>query len=193
VNRSSRAKPAVTLGELRERGWASLPLPEAPFADGGFATPSGRARVGVPGLGLPDHLPPYESAASAPALAARYPLAMISPPARHFLNSTFVNVTSLRSVEGEPLLEMHPDDAAERGIADGTLVRIYNDRGSYHCVARVGRRARPGVVNGLGIWWRKLGVRGTNVNEVTHQRLTDLGAAPAFYDVLVQVEPAAAA
>ncbi|MEY4748186.1 MAG: hypothetical protein RIQ60_400 [Pseudomonadota bacterium] len=187
-----RPGSGITLAELRATGWASLALPEAPFAEGGFATPSGRARVGVPGLGLPDYLPPYESAASAPALAARYPLAMISPPARNFLNSSFVNVTSLRSIEGEPVLEMHPDDAAARGISDGALVRVFNDRGSYHCSARVGRRARPGVVNGLGIWWRKLGVCGTNVNELTHQQLTDLGAAPAFYDVLVQVEPASA-
>jgi hypothetical protein len=50
--------------------------------------------------------------------------------------------------------------------------------------------ARPGVVNGLGIWWRKLGVDGTNVNEVTHQRLTDIGRAPSFYDCLVEVAPA---
>ena len=48
-------------------------------------------------------------------------------------------------------------------------------------------RARPGVVNGLGIWWRKLGPEGTNVNELTHQQLTDLGRAPAFYDCLVEV------
>jgi hypothetical protein len=54
----------------------------------------------------------------------------------------------------------------------------------------VSKRARPGVVNGLGIWWRKLGAQGTNVNEVTHQRLTDMGNAPAFYDCLVQVEAA---
>ncbi|MFM2119750.1 MAG: hypothetical protein RL722_1218 [Pseudomonadota bacterium] len=182
----------ITLDQLRERGWASLPVPELPFAEGGFPTPSGKARVGVPGLGLPDHVPPYESVASNPALAARYPLAMISPPARHFLNSSFVNVTSLRSIEGQPLLEIHPEDAAPRAIVDGMLVRVYNDRGSYHCAARLSERARPGVVNGLGIWWRKLGPRGSNVNEVTHQQLTDLGAAPAFYDLLVQVEPAAA-
>jgi hypothetical protein len=52
----------------------------------------------------------------------------------------------------------------------------------------VSRRARPGVVNGLGIWWRKLGLNGTNVNEVTSQALTDLGRAPTFYDCLVEVE-----
>jgi len=112
---------------------------------------------------------------------------MISPPARHFLNSTFVNVASLRSIEGEPLLEIHPDDAAARGIADRQMVRVFNDRGSYRCTAHVCERARPGVVNGLGVWWRKLGPDGTNVNEVTSQRLTDIGRAPTFYDCLVEV------
>ncbi len=175
---------------LRRDGWLRLPLAEAPFADGGFPTPSGRCRIGVPGLGLPDHLPNHESAEATPVLAARYPLAMISPPARHFLNSSFVNVRSLRDIEGEPVVELHPDDAAARGIADGAEVRVYNDRGDYWCVARVNGRARPGVVNGLGIWWRKLGRRGRNVNELTHQQLTDLGRAPCFYDCLVEVAPA---
>jgi len=173
---------------LRERGWATLPVPDAPFADGGFATANGRAQADVPGLGVPDHVPNYESAASSPALAARYPLAMISPPARNFLNSSFVNVQSLRSIEGEPLLEIHAADAAARGLASGQAVRVFNDRGDYVCKCEVSPRARPGVVNGLGIWWRKLGVAGTNVNELTHQRLTDIGRAPTFYDCLVQVE-----
>ena len=47
-----------------------------------------------------------------------------------------------------------------------------------------------GVVHGLGIWWRKFGVQGTNVNELTSQRLTDIGRAPTFYDCLVDVRPA---
>jgi anaerobic selenocysteine-containing dehydrogenase len=181
--------PDVPWEQLRERGWVKLPIPDAPFADGGFPTPNGKCRIDAPGLGIPDHVPNYESAQSTPALAQRYPLAMISPPARNFLNSTFVNVTSLRDIEGEPLLEMHADDAAPRGIADGQRVRVVNDRGSYLCTARLSERARPGVVNGLGIWWRKLGLEGTNVNELTHQRLTDLGRAPAFYDCLVDVRP----
>ncbi len=130
--------------------------------------------------------------ASNPTLAARYPLAFVSPPARNFLNSTFVNVQSLRNIEGEPLLELCAADAAARGIAHGELVRVFNDRGSYHCTARISHRARAGVVNGLGVWWRKLGVRGTNVNEVTSQALTDLGGGPTFYDCLVQVERVAA-
>jgi anaerobic selenocysteine-containing dehydrogenase len=185
----------IDLDALRARGWASLPLPDAPFADGGFRTPSGKAVVDAPGLGVPDFVPNHECAEAAPALAARYPLAMISPPARHFLNSTFVNVASLRGIEGEPRLEIHPDDAAPRGIASGAVVRVFNDRGTHRCRAEVTTRARPGVVVGLGIWWRKLGLDGTNVNELTSQRLTDLGRAPTFYDCLVEVAvdtPAAA-
>ncbi len=180
---------AVRFDELLAHGFAPLPVPQAPFAEGGFPTPSGRceffsARLAARGLdGWPDHLPNHEPAGS----SAAYPLAMISPPARNFLNSTFVNVKSLRDIEGTPLLEIHPDDAAARGIASGDLVRVFNARGEYHCQAEVTPRARSGVVNGLGIWWRKFGPRGTNVNELTSQRLTDLGRGPVFYDCLVEV------
>jgi anaerobic selenocysteine-containing dehydrogenase len=175
--------------QLLEHGFASLPVPDAPFAQGGFPSPSGRCeffsqRLADQGLdGLPDHLPNYELAAP----GGRYPLAMISPPARNFLNSTFVNVQSLRDIEAEPVLEMHPQDAAARGVADGMVVKVFNDRGTYHCKAKLNQRAREGVVHGLGIWWRKLGLNGTNVNELTSQLLTDLGRAPVFYDCLVEV------
>ena len=184
--------PALVSAEsLRERGWARLALPDAPFADGNFPTADGRAQADPPGLGVPDHVPNYECALAAPGLAARYPLAMISPPARHFLNSSFVNVPSLRAAEREPRLEIHAHDAAARGIAAGATVRVFNDRGEYICKADVSERARPGVVNGLGVWWRKFGLAGTNVNQLTHQRLTDIGRAPTFYDCLVEVEPCA--
>ncbi len=181
---------AVDYALLESQGFATLALPDAPFAEGNFPSPTGKcefysARLAAQGLdGLPDHLPNYELQGT----DARYPLAMISPPARNFLNSTFVNVQSLRNIEGRPVLEIHPDDAEARGIANDAVVRVFNDRGSYLCHATVSRRARPGVVNGLGIWWRKLGLNGTNVNEVTSQALTDLGRAPTFYDCLVEVE-----
>lgn len=182
----------VDFERLLVEGHVSLAVPEAPFAEGQFPTPSGKceffsARLAAAGHdGLPAVLPNHE----APGSDKRYPLAMISPPPRNFLNSTFVNVDSLRDGEGGPNLEIHPDDAAPRQIADGARVRVFNDRGSYHCIARVGLRARPGVVNGLGVWWRKLSLSGTNANELTSQKLTDLGAAPVFYDCLVEVEPA---
>jgi len=184
---------AVDFDVLRRDGWVKLEIPEAPFAEGRFPTPSGRCLIDSPGHGVPDYLPNYEAAASAPDLAARFPLAMISPPARNFLNSSFVNVRSLRDIEGEPLVEIHADDAGPRGVATGRMVRVFNDRGSYLCKAVVSARARPGVVNGLGVWWRKLGVERTNVNELTHQRLTDIGRAPSFYDCLVEVHAADAA
>ena len=180
---------AVDFDELLHHGFATLKTPEAPFAQGKFPTPSGKceffsARLAAQGLdGLPDHVPNYEAFASSPL----YPLAMISPPARNFLNSSFVNVKSLRDMEGEPLLEIHAADAAARGIRSGDVVRVFNARGEYRCKAEISRRARPGVVNGLGVWWRKLGLSCTNVNQLTSQNLTDLGSGPTFYDCLVQV------
>jgi anaerobic selenocysteine-containing dehydrogenase len=137
-------------------------------------------------------VPPYESAASNPELARRFPLAIISPPARNFLNSTFVNVDSLRDTEGEPTLEVHPQDAAAREISDGARVRVFNERGSFELRARVSDRARPGCVVALSIWWKKLARDHRNANEVTSQALTDIGRGPTFYDCLVEVERAGA-
>ncbi len=180
--------------KLHAAGWAKLKLPDAPFAEGGFRTPSGKCEFAstlLSDLGadpLPDYLPPYESPDGSPELAARYPLAMISPPARHFLNSSFVNVESLRASEQEPHLDIHPYDAAPRGIGEGDFVRIYNDRGSLTARARVTERARKGVVVGLSIWWKKLSPDGRNANQVTSQALTDLGGSATFYDCLVEVE-----
>ncbi|WP_250452320.1 molybdopterin oxidoreductase family protein [Caballeronia sp. ATUFL_M2_KS44] len=179
---------------LKASGWIKLDLPDAPFANGGFRTPSGKCEFFSQRLKdeghdpLPDYLPPYESSENAPALAARYPLAMISPPARNFLNSSFVNVESLRAAEREPHLDIHPHDAEARGIADGVLVRIFNDRGSMQARVRVTERAREGVVVGLSIWWKKLSPDGCNANQVTSQALTDLGGSATFYDCLVEVE-----
>jgi anaerobic selenocysteine-containing dehydrogenase len=182
----------VDFDALLRHGFAPLPMGDAPFAEGAFPTPSGKceffsARLAARGDdGLPNYLPNYEPAGADP----KHPLAMISPPARNFLNSTFVNVKSLRDIEGEPLLEIHASDAEPRGIADGDIVRVFNDRGAHECVARVSERARPGVVNGLGVWWRKLGRDGHNMNELTNQRLTDLGNGPTFYDCAVEVQRA---
>jgi anaerobic selenocysteine-containing dehydrogenase len=179
----------VTWDALKQHGFAHWPVADAPFAQGGFPTPSGKCeffseRLAAMGQDpVPDYLPNHEQADS----QATYPLAMISPPARNFLNSTFVNVKSLRDMEGEPLLEIHPQDAQARQVNDGDMVRVFNARGSYHCKAQVTTRAQPGMVVGLGVWWRKLGPNHTNVNELTSQLLTDMGRAPVFYDCTVQV------
>ncbi len=179
----------VDFNELLAKGFVTLKLPDAPFAEGGFYTVSGKceffsAALAAQGMdGLPDHLPNYEASGD----STLFPLAMISPPARNFLNSTFVNVKSLRDIEAEPVLEMHAQDAAQRGITSGAVVRVHNLRGDYIVKAKVSSRARPGVVNGMGIWWRKLGLAGTNVNQLTSQHVTDIGNGPVFYDCLVEV------
>lgn len=178
------------------QGWKRIGPPKevARFAEGGFDTPSGKVeflseRAITMGLdALPDYVAPLEDTRG--ELARRYPLAMISPPARHFLNSSFVNVESLRAVEGEPWLDIHPTDAARRGIEEGSYVRVFNDRGSLELRARVTDRARPGLVVALSVWWRKLTRDGKNANELTNSdTLTDMGEAPIFYDCLVEVAP----
>jgi anaerobic selenocysteine-containing dehydrogenase len=180
---------------VRRAGWKRIGAPQgtARFANGGFDTPSGKvefisATARSMGLdALPDYIPPLEDTRS--ELAQRYPLAMISPPARNFLNSSFVNVQSLRAAEGEPWLDLHPQDAGTRGIADGSYVRVFNDRGSLQLRARITDRARRGVVVALSVWWKKLTRDGKNANELTNGSvLTDMGRAAVFYDCLVEVE-----
>jgi anaerobic selenocysteine-containing dehydrogenase len=185
----------VTLEALLERGWVRLnvPRPYTPFADGGFLTPSGKcefysARLAEMGLDpLPTYTPPYECADEAPELAARYPLTLISSPAHQFLNTTFVNVDTLRRGAREPECLLHPWDAERRGIGVGARVAVYNDRGAFTATARVEESIRPGVVWAPSIWWGKLAPDGRNANETTSQRETDMGHGPVFYDNLVEV------
>ena len=174
---------------LKAEGWRRLAVAQeyAPFAQGGFPTPSGKCELATEALGAPDHIAPRESAISNPALARRFPLAFISPPARNFLNSSFANLPAFVGEEGAPKLDIHPSDAQPRAIADGDRVRIFNDRGSFTATARVGERARAGVVVAPSVWWQKLSPDGRNANAVTSQALTDLGRAATFYDCLVEV------
>ena len=183
---------------MKTIGWQRLSVPEeyAPFAKGNFPTASGKCEFHSPALAaqghdpLPTFVPPRESVASNPALAARYPLAFISPPARNFLNSSFANLPTFVAEEKTPRLDIHFDDATARGIATGDRVRVGNNRGSFTVAARVGDRTRPGVVVAPSIWWKKLSRDGNNANAVTSQALTDLGRAATFYDCLVEVTKA---
>jgi anaerobic selenocysteine-containing dehydrogenase len=183
---------------LGREGTVRLSVPEswAPFAEGGFPTPSGKCELVAESLAqkgldpVPTYIPPREGPTSNPEQARRYPLAFISPPAHHFLNSTFSAQPTLVRRESEPFLTIHPRDAAARGITDGQDVRTFNDRGAFLAKARVSDAARPGVVVGLSIWWSKMCPGGRNANAVTSQELTDLGGGATFYDVLVEVAPA---
>ncbi len=181
--------------KLKAAGWMRLNVPEiyAPFAEGNFPTPSGKCefysetakRQGLDPL--PAWTPPRESAGSNPQLAKRFPLAMISPPNRHFLNSSFANLPFALAEAKEPFLDIHPEDALERDIESGAMLRIFNDRGAFQARARVNARARRGVVVALSVWWKKLTPDGKNANEVTSQATADMGNAATFYDCLVEV------
>ena len=154
----------VDFEALRRDGWFKLPWRRrrSPRA----ASPRLQGKASPAGLKPALTSCPTTNRRSTPALAQRYPLAMISPPARNFLNSSFVNVKSLRDIEAEPLVEIHARRAAARH-------RRWKHRASSTTAAATAarrscrRRARPGVVNALGIWWRKLGLDGNNVNELT--------------------------
>jgi anaerobic selenocysteine-containing dehydrogenase len=187
----------ITLDRLRRDGPVRLQLPSqyTPFAKGGFGTPSGKCELYSPALAaqgldpLPTYMPPHEDPQTRPELAARFPLQMVSPPEPSFLNSTFVNVEALRRAAGEPTVQIHPDDAAARGLQDGQRVRLFNDRGSFVARAVVGPTVKAGVVVSQGVWWNKYTTDGVNCNTTTSTRLTDLGGGATFFDNLVQVEP----
>ncbi len=186
----------INFEELKNKGWQRLNVAEkyAPFAEGNFPTPSGKCEFFSESLAkqgidpLPTYIAPRESVQTAPELAKRFPLAIISPPAHNFMNSSFANLPTFLKAEKQPFLEIHPDDAGVRGIKDGDRVKIFNDRGAFTAQARVSEKSRHGVVVALSVWWKKLTSDGTNANDVTSQGLTDLGAAATFYDVLVEVE-----
>ena len=187
----------VTFDELIERGWMRLnvPRPWLPYADGGFPTPSGKcelysARMEEMGLDpLPAYTPPRELPETAPELAARFPLSLISSPRHYFLNTTFVNVASLRR-NAEPECIMHPRDAERRALPGGARVVIHNDRGEFVATLRISDGIREGVVWAPSIWWAKLSPDGRAVNDTTSQGVTDMGGGPVFYDNLVEVSAA---
>ncbi len=186
----------ITLEGLREKGFARLNLPEtfAPFAEGNFLTASGKCELRADALtaqglpAVPDYIAPRESALSNPTLAARFPLALITPAAHAFCNSTFGNLPKQLKMEAAPFVEINPHDAQARGIVDGENVRLINERGACELKAVVTLRARRGVVVSPSVWWNKLSPGGVNVNQLASQALTDMGGGATFYDTLVEVK-----
>jgi anaerobic selenocysteine-containing dehydrogenase len=174
-----------------QRGEGSSPF--RPFSDGVFPTPSGKvefysATLEEQGLdAMPTFHPPQESRRhAAPGM-----LEFLPRKSGSFMNSTFANHPTHQHWERETLdrLEIHPDDAAQRDIADGQPVTVRNERGEIALHARFSRKVRPGVVT-ASLGWNKTASDGVGVNQLTSQRLTDLGGGPTFYSTLVCVEPA---
>jgi anaerobic selenocysteine-containing dehydrogenase len=212
---SSPVLEDIDLDSLRQTGYARLkvgsPDDFVPHREGNFPTPSGKVEFkssmaeagnmvlplfrqgyvayqsGEPLDPLPNFIPQNESPDTNPSLAARYPLNMISPKSHAFLNSSFGNLRTQLHHAGEQLVMINPADAGERGISDGGEVRIFNDRGDFHAVARVTEDARPGVVVAPMGYWAKGSRNGYTVNAINPPAFADYGSAPTFSDTLVEV------
>ena len=157
--------------------------PFLPFAQGGFATPSGKCEFGAEDL---QYIPPRESRFGDKQRAAKFPLELVTPKNDDSMNSTFGNRESLDRETG--VLAMHAEDAQARGIASGDRVRVFNDRGSCILLAEPNGAVRRGVVRSTSVRWPKLAADGNNVNVLTSDSLTDIGGGPVFYSCLVEVE-----
>jgi len=187
----------ITLDGLKQQGHIPLAFhqdpeehPFQPYTNGTVPTPSGKIEfysevLAAQGLDpLPDFVPPVESRWN----KGKYPLELLGRKNDNYMNSTFANLDGHRKMEARAAqkLEMHPEDAQSRGIADGDRVRIFNDRGSLALTVLVNGSVPAGVV-AARLDWAKLHPEGNNVNALTSERLTDLGRAATFYSTLVEV------
>jgi anaerobic selenocysteine-containing dehydrogenase len=179
----------VTKERLERDGMAALTLPKndrgesLPFSTREwFGTASGRAEL----LPLPEWRAATESRAS--RLSAKFSLEFLPRKADNYMNTTFANLPNHQKMESRlaGVLEMHGTDARARGIASGDAVQVWNDRGQMQLTARVSEAVPAGVVASR-LDWQKLSHGGANVNELTSQRLTDIGGGATFYSTLVEV------
>jgi anaerobic selenocysteine-containing dehydrogenase len=186
----------LDVDELRSKGVLRLTLPDdlRPHADGGFPTASGKAELFSTALAeqgqpaLPTYTPARESVDGDAALAARFPLALLTPKHHtRFLNSSYSHLPRHGPLEGQPFLELDEADALERGIAEGDAVDVWNDRARLTLPARISKRLRPGVVAVPFGWWSDQHGEAATANALTNDTLTDWGGGVAFSDTLVQV------
>src|SRR5260370_8370562 len=101
-----------------------------------FRQGSTEFQPGEPVDPVPHYIPPRESPQTNPAKAKHYPLNLLSPKSHAFLNSGYGNLSPQQRVAGEQHLTIHPEDANKRGITDGHLLHIFNDRRSFESLAR---------------------------------------------------------
>ena len=178
----------ITFERLWEQGYARLNCPDdwRPFANGGFATRSGKAELYSEPLREKGH-DPLPWTGDVPTADG---LQLITGKSLHFLNSGYSNMARHRRRAGELSIEIHPEDARARRVATGDDVRVWNDRGELRAVCSVSNRVRPGVVwmpfGGLS---DSSGVR-RSVNVLTPEEPTDWGGGSGLYDAFVEVAPA---
>jgi molybdopterin-containing oxidoreductase family molybdopterin binding subunit len=189
-----RDEDRFTFEELREKGTIYLDTPEVIW-QGPFSTPSGRLELydedapSEKGISLQVPVPLESRTAEDYPNAEQYPLLFLQKHSRYRIHSQFGRMPWLRRMDPEPMLDIHPADAAARGIADGDYVRVFNDRGEVVVRAKFNEGYRPGLVNVNQGWWGDDYVRGHH-NDLTHLDTSEAIENFAFYDTRVQVEPA---
>ena len=181
-------------------------IPYVPFSDKKFPTKSGRIEFYVERLipydqQLPGFKEPIEATPTNP-LFKKYPLTFLSTHTRFRTHSQYVNLPWLKEVNngGEGFLEINPADAKPRGIGDGDVVKVFNDRGFMKVKARLTEGIKPGVVNCYQGGWDTIKVKHYvegHPNNLTHQIanpaqsvIPNFRSNAAYYDCLVQVEGA---
>lgn len=186
----------ITYERLQQEHWIKITA-GVPFADKAFPTPSGKIELysellAEAGLDpVAEYVPTLESEEGSPDLFAKYPLTLLSPSTKNLLNSQMHGVPQIADLIGDPLLFITPQDADQRGIADGDEVIVKNDRGEVHLIARVSETCTaPGVVKTIKCPWPKLSRDGKNVNALTSDVLTDLGNNSTYHTNLVEVSKA---
>ncbi len=167
----------LTVKELRERGpvwqWASekynkfkVKWEKPPFywfKDTPFTTPSGRVEIhsvrweDAKLEPMIDFVPAEEGPITAPDLMAKYPLQLTNHKINAFVHSTYQTMKWVREIFPQPWVDLHVDDAAQRGISDGDMVEIFNDRGSVKAVAHVHTGMLKGVISMQNGWWLQSG------------------------------------
>jgi len=208
---SAPVMEGIDLEQLKHQGYAKLKLSPTPHAVGNFPTPSGKmefvsslAKNGdfvIPSLRqglterqsseaidpLPNYIPPAESALTNPALAARYPLSLLSIKPHSFLNSSYGNLPKHIKLEGSLKVLIHPQDAAVRKIVHKQLVRVFNERGEFAAIAHITDDVQPGVIASPLGQWRKLSSISKTLAALVATTYSDLGKAGAVSDTLVEM------
>lgn len=208
---SAPTMQGITMDLLKQQGYAKLKIDLVPHKEGNFPTPSGKCEFvssmqvdsnyvlpvfrqgceeyqpGEPIDPLPTYTPQRESVHSNPELAQRYPLSLLSAKPHQFINSCFANLPKHSKLQGAPRVIIHPDDATQRGISEGQVVKVFNDRGAFEVPAQISDMTRPGVVVAPLGYWRKLSHAGNTINAATAALFADMGHTAAVGDALVEV------
>ena len=194
------ALPTIDVDELRRERWLRAPYPEdgRPFGDPAGATPiptgSGRVEFAsdtLESMGqprVPTYVQPRESLGGDDALAKRFPVQLLTPKHHsRFLNSGYSHLPKHGPAEGGPFVELCVADAERRGLADGDLANVHNDRASIEVLVKVTGRLRPGVAAVPFGWWGAHHRDGKVANSLTSDTLTDWGGGVAYSDTLVEI------